>query len=158
MKENNMENNYVYVLEVVNCYNDDINSFIHDTEESAIFAAICEMDNWFKANKFDTSSNVKEHQIYVDVKDLVDKGNYHEAIYVFDNMDDEIDEHDLSDDRIRLLVYRKKVFHVSVNTGIGKSKPKSPVVNEIPCPHCGKMNDVDATHCWSLHCGRPLNG
>jgi hypothetical protein len=153
-----MGNSYVYILEVVNCYNDNVDFFVHDTEESAIFAAISEMNNWFKMNKFDTSSDVKEHQIYVDVKDLVDKGNYREALYVFDNMDHEIDEHDLMDDRIRLLVYEKKVSHVSVNTGIGKSEPKSSIslINEIPCPHCGKMNNVDSTHCWSLHCGKPL--
>jgi len=145
---------HVYVLEVVDECGDDSNHFIHDTEESAIFAAIDEMNNWFKNNDFDDPSNVKEHEIYTRIKELVDNGNYYCAIDEFDNIEDN-GTLNLNESLIFISIYRKKVFHKHVNNGIGKPEQISGK-KEIPCPHCGKMNDVDATHCWSLHCGRPL--
>jgi len=142
----------VYIMEIVT--KDDKNNrfFVCDTKESAIFIAIDEISYWFIQNDFGNPSNVEEHKIYVEVKKLLDSGSYYDAIDKFDSIG--------SDARfnhynwICIYIYKRRVYH-RLDNGIGKPDQVSDK-KEIPCPHCGKMNDVDATHCWSLHCGRPL--
>jgi hypothetical protein len=142
----------VYIMEIVTKDDKDNRFFVCDTKESAIFIAIDEISYWFMQNDFDNPSNVEEHKIYVKVKKLLDTGSYYDAIDEFDSIG--------SDARfshynwICIHIYRRSVYHRPDN-GIGKPEQISGK-KEISCPHCGKMNDVDATHCWSLHCGRPL--